>query len=90
MDESPILYKQLYDKLEKIADTQTDQGFKMTRATVLLEELVGTATNPGRLPKLEMRLEDLHSTSQRMKGIGIAWAGFLTLLAAITAWVKGH
>lgn len=92
-DEATILHKIISDKLEKIADNQAFQGTKIERTAVLIEELVGTAVNPGRLPKLETHVDDLRIHSNKLKGLVWAWSGLITVAGTALAYLtyfKNH
>lgn len=78
-----LLVNIIGNQLLEIARTQSSQGAQITRSAALLEELVGTAINPGRLPKIETKVEALHADALRLRGIGIAWASVLSICAIV-------
>ncbi len=48
---------------------------------MLIAELLGRPSDPGRIPKIEQKLEDCELFRERVRGISIAVGGLLTLLA---------
>jgi hypothetical protein len=54
-----------------------------------MRELLGIG-QPGRLHKLECRVESHERSVQRMKGLGGAFGAGLTLLHVAIAWIAGR
>ena len=56
---------------------------------VQMEQLLGIG-QPGRLHRLEERVEEHERSVQRLKGAGVAFGGILTMLHVAIAYVLEH
>jgi hypothetical protein len=54
-----------------------------------MEQLLGNG-QPGRLRELELRVESHERGMQRLKGVGVAAGGLLTLAHLVIAWWIGR
>jgi hypothetical protein len=54
-----------------------------------MQQLMGIG-QPGRLHQLEMRVESHERSVQRLKGLGAAFGGLLTLVHVGIAWMSGR
>jgi hypothetical protein len=53
-----------------------------------MQQLMGIG-QPGRLNQLEARVESHERSMQRLKGVGVAFGGLLTLMHLAIAWWSG-
>jgi hypothetical protein len=53
-----------------------------------MQQLMGIG-QPGRLNQLESRVDSHERSMQRLKGVGVAFGGLLTLMHLAIAWVGG-
>jgi hypothetical protein len=54
-----------------------------------MQQLMGIG-QPGRLHQLEARVECHEQSVQRLKGLGAAFGGLLTLVQLAMAWMSEH